>query len=89
MIEIPLFIEHRIIRQFVFEIRRSDHAILKQRSRVVALPVLFVRMPHHHRDARYFSGESMQGLRAGVIKAITQQQIFRRITAQAEFGCKQ
>jgi len=48
-----------------------------------------MRMPDHHGNARYFSGKVGQCLLTRPVKPVAQQQVFRRITTQAEFGSQQ
>ena len=73
----------------MFEISLGYHAVPEQRGRVVALAIKFVGMPNHNGDTRDFSGKLLQCTGAGTEKAISQQQVFRRVSAQAEFGCQQ
>ena len=89
MIEITLLVEHRIVRQFLFQIGRSNDPVPEQRSGVVAFPVVFVGMAHHDGDAGNFAGQIVQRPGTGIVKTVAQQQVFGRVTAQAEFGCQQ
>ncbi len=97
--EIAAFIEDLVIRQFTLAVRRDHPALAQYRRRVVparhrvglgpdvGLIGELVRMANHHmqtRQIRQRARAAGQCVPAGLHEGWPQQQIFRRITTQAQ-----
>ena len=99
--EIAPLVEHLVVGQFAFAVGRDDAPPREHRGRVVALlhrvrlrpniaPITeLMRMPDHHHQARQIGERARavrQGVGAGLHEGGSQQQVFGRVAAQAEFG---
>ena len=101
--EIAPLVEDLVVRQLALAIGRDDPPPRQNRGRVgallhgmrlrpnIAALAKLMRMPHHHEQPRQIGQllrAVVQRLGAGLHEGRSQQQVFGRVAAQAEFGCQ-
>ncbi|OIR09597.1 hypothetical protein GALL_84410 [mine drainage metagenome] len=84
--KIALLIEYTVVGQGMLVIGCGDLAVAEYRGSVVHIFPDLVRMADDQRDALRLQRQIAQDLLTSLIKPVAQQQIFRRIAAQTEFG---
>ena len=85
--EYALFVEHAVIRQGDLVVERGDFSAVKNSGRVEGV---LADQPRRSSDdnpvLRNLAGDSVQEYPAVFQKMLFQDQVFRRITGQGEFG---
>ena len=88
-VEIAFFVEHVVVGQAILAVNRNFRPIFDHGRRVVAATFMFFGVTDNERNALDAPGQIIQCPRAGPVKIRPQQQVFRGVTAQRQFGRQQ